>query len=172
MAVCDNHVLQICSLLHPIVVQLPKSPSKEETITARPRTTSPHPIAAVRHHTIITPPQSFSELADLLDTTGLLPALADFRGTIFAPTNDAIKEAQSVVMDKVETEELSEEEAIEALKNVVLYHLVPDAAVFSGSVATGRLQLNTGLGEPQKLDEFCKLLVSCLATLCCCHLSV
>lgn len=55
---------------------------------------------------------------------------------------------------------LSDEEYEEVVKNVVLYHLVPDAIVYSGQVANNRALLNTNFVDVDILEAVCTILVS------------
>lgn len=53
----------------------------------------------------------------------------------------------------------SDEEFVEVVKNIILYHLVPDAAVFTGQVADGRVKLNTAFADVEGIKAVCGVLV-------------
>merc|ERR1712026_8567 len=86
-------------------------------------------------------------LLDLVVKAGLADTLASVEpATIFAPTNKAFAEVPQATLDAL----LSDNEL---LKSVLLYHVIPNAAIFSNQLEADQ-SVGTAAGAPLRVNVF------------------
>lgn len=85
-----------------------------------------------------------STLVAAVVKTGLAGALSDatLNATVFAPTNDAFSKLPAPFNNAANIDTISSQAQIDALKNILLYHVV-GTEIFKGQVPAGRTPLTT-----------------------------
>ena len=89
---------------------------------------------------IVVETEGLSVLEEAVIKAGLAETLNSGQFTVFAPTNDAFVALLAVLGDDYNSlEDFDEEEEIALLRDILLYHVIPDATIKAADLAEGEV---------------------------------